>query len=612
MTTWDKIKPRLRHLKHRGKKGSGDKYTCLSPLREEKQPSFSLLVEADGEHGAFYDFGAGESGSLYQLAGQMGIEIDYDSVPTRNRSEPTARSYTGLADYAQAHGVSEAVFIAAGWREGEHHNRPALLYPVETGTRLRFLDDKGAKYGWVEAGKANCWYGLTRALAITNGWHGLDPILCNGEASTVVAQHFGLPAFSAVGGESSTSNPAMVTTLVARLEEAGIDGLIIALDCDTAGVNAANAAALALKGKLRRVIVLDLGLTNKGDLSDFCRLYQAGSMAEIEKRVNLHLRRRDEAERIAEDARRETVATLADGADNVLTLLDRVVTQPIINPFSTLHPFGGYAHIFRPGLLYGAVGASGGMKTSFLEVIADKLMHNNHSVVWWGSEWDEEGMALRALTRATGIPANDLHLHQLALLGRPDGKRIDGEKETMIRKAMNAIKERQQRMTIIKPEAGDIDSVLTLMGTVIDDMRRDGLQARVVMLDYLQLLSRSGRDSAIEGMDHALSEYKRFAMQYRVVAWATSQTPKAQQRAVRDNSADFDGESMQYARADKFNLLLGLNIPRNPANPNEAPTAGKITVIKNSDGRPGHLWVKLLIARRLWMDERAERPSWAR
>lgn len=610
MTTWDKVRDRLQGLKHKGNAGGGhSRYLCLSPLREERDPSFSLIVHDDGEHGAWLDFGTGESGSLYQLAARLNVEVTFDHAARRS-VESSKRRYAGLADYAEAHGASEEVFAAAKWREGEHAGRPALFYPVQTGTRIRYLDDSGARYGWTQAGAANCWYGLDRALRLVDEWRIPYPILCNGEASTVVAQSFGLPAFSAVGGEKSASAPAMLTALLDKLAAVAVDGLIVAFDCDAAGVNAANAVAAALKDKLK-VMVVDLGMARGGDLADHCRLHQGGSYDAFLRLLNDLEERRAALARAAEQARQEERATLADGADYVLTLLHTVVEQPILNPFRTLHGFGGFAHVFRPGLLYGAVGASGGMKTAFLEVLGEKLMHAGTNIVWWGAEWDEKGMALRALTRMTGIPAAALHLHQLALAGHQDGRRLSDEQVDQARIAMTTIRLRQQGMIIVKPPRATIDAVLGAMGDAIDDLRRAGKDARVCMLDYLQLISRDPRQAGADAMDHVLTEYKRFAQTYQVIAWATSQTPKAQQRAVRQQNADFDGESMQYARADKFNLLVGLTVPRNPDAQSDPADAGRITIIKNSDGAVGEVWVKVSMPHRLWIDQRAARPLWA-
>lgn len=73
---------------------SGNNLTCCSPLREERNPSFSF----DIRHGVWYDFGIGEGGSLLQLADRLGISSRYhtDHYKTQrdylqNKSAPTIK-----------------------------------------------------------------------------------------------------------------------------------------------------------------------------------------------------------------------------------------------------------------------------------------------------------------------------------------------------------------------------------------------------------------------------------------------------------------------------------------------------------------------------------------
>src|SRR5438067_1670908 len=98
-----------------------NQYRSHSPLRPGSDShAFTLKIEPDGEHGAWTDHaakdGAGESGSLYELAGLL--KIPHPAGKT-TPVEDTKRAYKGRSDYATAHGIPETVL--SDWRE--------IIYP---------------------------------------------------------------------------------------------------------------------------------------------------------------------------------------------------------------------------------------------------------------------------------------------------------------------------------------------------------------------------------------------------------------------------------------------------------------------------------------------------
>lgn len=104
----------------------------------------------DCEHGVYTDYVSGESGSLFDLAGKLGI-----STPGKNGRHPaieTNRVYNDLIDYVRTHGVGDEVYRDAGWKEerypfkGDYYNRRALKFPPKNGDSWRFLDGEEPKY----------------------------------------------------------------------------------------------------------------------------------------------------------------------------------------------------------------------------------------------------------------------------------------------------------------------------------------------------------------------------------------------------------------------------------------------------------------------------------
>ena len=118
------------------------KYRCNSPLRPGSNSHAFTLIIHDAEHGAYFDHVSEDSGTLYDLAQHLGLELP----AVRHVIENTKRVYNGLADYAQAHGVSAEVFAMAGWSETTYQDRPALAFMTQTGTRYRFLDGDKPTY----------------------------------------------------------------------------------------------------------------------------------------------------------------------------------------------------------------------------------------------------------------------------------------------------------------------------------------------------------------------------------------------------------------------------------------------------------------------------------
>lgn len=276
-TTGEKILAQVQNLKERG----NGRYRCNSPLRAESDSqSFSLYIDLDGEHGMFKDFVSGESGSLYDLARLLQIEL-----PAIQPNLTSKHAYSGLDDYAQAHGVEGEVFRAAHWREGVLGGRSALFFETQNGTRWRFLDGGKPAYG-NKSGYKSCWYGLRRAvsLAIPTG----VLVLCNGEASTVVAQAFGIGAACLTNsGERSDLTPELLNELKESLGNTP-PLILVAYDCDKKGRQAAPLMADYLTGNGLPARAVDLSLGIGGaDLADFCMLNGDETLDRLQDRPKL-------------------------------------------------------------------------------------------------------------------------------------------------------------------------------------------------------------------------------------------------------------------------------------------------------------------------------------
>jgi replicative DNA helicase len=273
-TTRERMEAKLRDL---GFKQQGNTWRGNSPLRAgSNSGAFCVTFEGD-EKGAYIDHAREEDkGSLYDLCARLGIE-----TPKGERTEvaDTKRAYRDLADYAAAHGLTADILKQAGWSEAEMiQGRPALAFKTATGTRYRFIDGQHDRDNPPYKSPLKyqaCWYGLKRALAMIAGnWQPL--VLCNGEISTLAAQHYGIPACAVTGGEK-----ILPEALVAELKTAYPAGAVmLAYDCDAKGRSVAEKVKVQLENNYD-VTVLDLGLGDKGDLADFCMLHTEDALSAL-------------------------------------------------------------------------------------------------------------------------------------------------------------------------------------------------------------------------------------------------------------------------------------------------------------------------------------------
>ncbi len=243
---------------------------CNRPWSPESNSMSLTITITDPEHGAYYDHVTGESGSLYELAERLGIEVNQPNNQ-KNPASETKRSYKGLAEYSAAHGVDKSVFKDAGWEEWKSEGRLALRFPTPTGNRLRFLDGEKPTFK-SPPGYKSCIYKQEEAIVIAKQTN--QPlIICNGEPSVIPAQNYGIPAICITGGEGQNIRE----DLLLGLQNAYSGKIIITPDCDGTGRKMGQSFKQQLTDVGFDVTVLDLNGGTGFDLGDFCTLNREGS-----------------------------------------------------------------------------------------------------------------------------------------------------------------------------------------------------------------------------------------------------------------------------------------------------------------------------------------------
>lgn len=298
---------------------------------------------------------------------------------------------------------------------------------------------------------------------------------------------------------------------------------------------------------------------------------------------------------------------------------DRLITAPtdyvpMLFPFTALHQYGGFAYVLDAGILVGVVGTSGGMKTSFLETITDTVRRRHGAdIIWWGTEWNYESMADRAIQRYGGASMIDVKLHRIALWEKQQtpppkvrrGKELPYAMIEASQKISGQIQNVWQgKAHYIEQPVSDTTALLTATGVRVDSLRESGRDVRIAVFDYLQLLDLYSARTESERITTILGKLKLFCIEKKLIGIVASQVTKSAGHDAKNGDGLLQAESGQFLRSDKFNLVLTLN----PVYANGMLTdKGVINVVKNSLGKTGAQEVPINPSRFLWRDVDDER-----
>lgn len=569
-------------------KREGKEYRSNSPLRRgSNSHAFCMTFDADGEHGAYHDHVSGDSGTLYDLAKAMGIALP-------ERESEIRKGYASLEEYALAHGVEPEVFTEAGWIETEHQGRPCLKFPTANGAKVRFLDGEKPKFKPVETGYHLCWYGLKFGIpmAYTKG----VLVITNGEPSVIAAQAAGIPAICHTGGETAGIPDTLIDDLTPRYQ----GEIIVALDCDEAGHKGAAKWRAALERGGYKPRVVDMRLSDKGDLADFCMLYDQESLAALQKCEPLSIP--GDMPAAQPEKLLVTRSTILQDFIRQLSPDFAPIHPPLINPLNVLHKFGGEAHILEPGQMVGIVGVSGTGKTSMLETIIDSLLRYKKNVLVWSPEWKPEQFAQRAVQRYGGATMEAMRLHKLWQYEKSQGiEHGDG-----VPLSAAVVSTAFDKAEMIGGFPGDtaypikskmtIDEFLDRFPAMLSEFEKP---FHALIIDYAQLLHALDRTKNISMYD-VLMRVKDLCLEHHLVGFVASQTTKADARNQQDSTL-LDSSSARFVNEDAFNLFVTLN-PERLADGTWA-NSGVLNVVKNSTGRRGKVRVYMNLSMLSWIDK---------
>lgn len=520
-------------------------YKCNCPWKPGSDSQSLLVTFDDDEHGAWYYHAGGEGGSLYDLAKRLNIPL-----PERQKVDSSKRPYKSLEEYAAFKGVPAEQFILAGWEQKviTHQRRPALRYKTRTGLRYRFLDGENPKFK-SETGYTACWYGLDRAIEMAHKAD-LPLLIVNGEPSVVVASYYNLPACAITGGENQNLPP----TLIQELKTKWNGRIVIALDCDEAGLAGARKYKQALG---EQATALDLGLSKGGDIADVCKLHGAETRPYLDQCKVLFA---DEPAIVTEAAPRY-ISGKEMHQNYQKAMLGQTATnlKPILNPLTFLHRFGGLAKYWIPGLLNYWASISGGTKTIGFETIIGELKKLGLYSVIYTPEWvdsaDSIMMAAREVQRFGGLAFENtldlLYWNQVR----------DGQSPVSSDQIAAAVARSKQAASF----KGDA-FYLTGKGLSVQQMVADidaccqaetvkGHKPSVLFIDFAQLLWLEDDNRQRIWMETAIGVIKDCCSRNGLVGNISSQMNKSPAENAR-NGHTFDSGMMQWLSEQQANFVM--------------------------------------------------------
>lgn len=618
MSTWERVQSVL--VGHNLKHERGDMWRCNSPLRPGSDSMAFTLNISDGEHGVFFDHAGDEKGTLYDLARKLNIDL-----PKVGKAEESKRAYKSLAEYAQVKGVTESVFTAMQWCSEIKTitKRPAIQFPTRGGLRWRFVDGKSPHF-MSEPGYKRCWYGMQRAVEMAHAQN-KPLIFVNGEPSVVVGQSYGLPVTTITSGEKGNYPPELIDQLKAEYQRE----IVIALDCDYKGSTSALQLKLQFWEAGFRVKAVDLGLGDKGDIADFCKLYTnnaAAALAELPELMQVK-----EAQQPIQVG---TVANYCSDIESLQTYINEVngdvapQVPPLINPFVFLHKLGGLGHIIPAGKLLYFASVSGGTKTIAFETGWEAYQERGiHSIVY-SPEWiDDRGaveMASRSVQRAGGASVHDVMMNalyqqeQTFKMKSQAGKAMESRAiSESISKAVQLMK-RPGRVFYIKEPGLSAEKLCGQIEAICEAEAANGNIIQSVWIDFAQLLWLEETESSGRlWIETCISMLKDVCRRKNLVGWISSQMRKDDAEFAK-GGGKLSANMMQWLSDQQANFILAF-APKvdpignrvlwvDPLNPKRKVGQLRAQVVKNSlaELSDEQFDIPVDFSRLIWMQEKSK------
>lgn len=202
------------------------------------------------------------------------------------------------------------------------------------------------------------------------------------------------------------------------------------------------------------------------------------------------------------------------------------------------------------------MGAAPGMgKSFFAQQLFEGMAQKGHNVLYFNLEMSREQMLARSFARLARVRENST----MAAIDILQGYRWTAEQRAMIEGRIAPYYIDTYAPHIAYNPGGstaDLDEILTQMEKAAERATEAGIEAPLVVIDYLHLLRGNGREDVQTTVKRAVDAFKGYAMRYNSIVFCilafnreSNKGGKVTQESGRDSSAiEYSGD-----------LMLGLN-----------------------------------------------------
>lgn len=500
--------------KAKGHDEKGQHYRSWSPLRSDSNSdSFGFFVRDDGESGGYNDHVNGETGSLYDLARKLGVEIEVQN---------TKRRYENMADYAKAHYIEESLLLKLGWKEVVVGGRPAIAYQLGGVTRFRYLDGKEPYYNWEVDPKTKkaktpttLWYGLLRGSDKAIKMN-MPLVVGNGEITSIVADFYGMPVCGVGGGERKWSDK-ILAEFIAAYPPADGRVVVLAYDCDETGRKVAQEVGGQLTDAGYEVLLSEMGLSKGGDLCDFSALHAPNAYTTLlsvsvpfepdfsliekvvkqidadattpEERAEQELRRLDKMQGQIDRARKKLKPVLSVTTGSIDERFDaQVEVSQSAWPRTDIPTLDNAIFPFEPEL-YVVLGATG-MGKSWMMVSFIRAFAKFGRGMLITTEMRLDRYYERLVAAATRIPVNEIHKRENIHLVSEARELFKAGNHVMLDEAAPSVKDVRDKIDKANDEGYPIEWLVVDSASRMRDRFGPVYENQSAVADGLQTISR--------------------------------------------------------------------------------------------------------------------------
>ena len=225
------------------------------------------------------------------------------------------------------------------------------------------------------------------------------------------------------------------------------------------------------------------------------------------------------------------------------------------------------------------LGAAPGMgKSFFAQQLFEGMAQKGHNVLYFNLEMSREQMLARSFARLARTRENATMAAIDILQGY---KWTQAQRATVERTAAAYINEYAPHIAYNPAgSTADLDAILSQMKAAAERAKEAGIEAPLVVIDYLHLLRGNGREDVQTTVKRAVDAFKGYAMRYNSIVFCilafnreSNKGGKVTQESGRDSSAiEYSGD-----------LMLGLNYAKVEEN-TDSELADKVREAAQTEG----------------------------